>query len=165
MKSEPGHPSSPIAGVSLAAERAPAFQFYPKDFLTDIHVVSMSLTARGAYVTLLCLCWLEGSIPSEITMLARACGINAGAFGKLWPFLEPCFKPSGNRLINKRLERERQKQREYRRVKSDAGKQGGRPKHTESTEEADKKQNRSRGLTEKSPPSSSSSSSDRKSVV
>jgi hypothetical protein len=41
---------------STPGGKSPAFQFYPKDFLTDENVRVMSLQERGAYITLLCLC-------------------------------------------------------------------------------------------------------------
>lgn len=110
--------------------KSPAFQFYPKDFLTSEHVELMSLAERGAYITLICKCWIEGSLPSNVDQLARLCGTPAAAFRKLWPAMEPCFRQQGNtdRLVHPRLERERRKQREYRRKQADNGRLGGRPK-------------------------------------
>jgi len=110
--------------------KAPAFQFYPKDFLTDEHVRLMSLQERGAYITLLCQCWTEGTLPADSERLARLCGVPSAAFRKLWPALEPCFRPASredNRLVHPRLERERQKQRAYRKKQAENGKKGGRP--------------------------------------
>jgi hypothetical protein len=49
---------------------------------------------------------------------------------RLWPAVAPCFQPAaqeGGRLINRRLERERKKQRAFRRRQVDNGKKGGRP--------------------------------------
>ena len=69
----------------MSAEKSPAFQFYPKDFLTDSHVVAMTLAERGAYITLLCLCWLDRSLPVEMGALARLCGVSSAAFTRLWP--------------------------------------------------------------------------------
>lgn len=114
----------------MATEKAPAFQFYPKDFLTDGNVTGMSLQERGAYITLICLCWLDGSIAAEPSKLARSCGVPLTAFRRLWPALEPCFRASGSdaaRLVHPRLEKERAKQEHFRRRNSDNGKQGGRP--------------------------------------
>jgi uncharacterized protein YdaU (DUF1376 family) len=101
--------------------KAPAFQFYPKDFLTDENVRVMSLQERGAYITLICLCWTEGSLPSDANRLARLCGIPSTMFRKLWPAIAVCFREAGDdRLIHPRLEREREKQTSYRRRQSDA---------------------------------------------
>lgn len=120
----------------------------------DGNVAAMTLAERGAYITLLCECWTEGSIAADVGALARRCHVSKVAFSRLWPALEPCFVPVyGDRLIQPRIERERQKQETYRAMKAAAGRQGGRPK-------AEVKQDESRGEANQSPPSSSSSSTD-----
>lgn len=149
--------------------KSPAFQFYPKDFLSDSHVVGMRLPERGAYITLLCFCWLDGSIPSDLDLLARYCQVSTAVFTRLWPALEPCFRASDlpGRLYHPRVERERRKQETYRAYKADAGQKGGRAKadskQTPGRDLADGKQtpsrDPSRSLAKASPPSSSSSSS------
>lgn len=106
----------------MTVEKAPSFQFYPKDFLADIHVAAMTLAERGAYITLLCLCWREGSLPGEQATLARLCRVTPAVLTRLWPALEPCFKVVDGRLIQPRLERERVKQEAYRTQQSLAGK-------------------------------------------
>ncbi len=97
---------------------APAFQFYPGDFLQDMNVSLMTLEEKGAYITLLSYAWLEGSIPADHEKLARLCSCSTEDIGRIWPALEPCFRPkrrsNGALLINKRLETERIKQRKYR---------------------------------------------------
>jgi uncharacterized protein YdaU (DUF1376 family) len=103
--------------------RSPAFQFYPKDFLSDENVRMMSLQERGAYITLLSLCWIEGSLPADPSMLARLCGTPVAAFRRLWPALERCFRlvpTDPSRLVHPRLEREREKQSAFRGRQTDA---------------------------------------------
>ena len=78
--------------ASHSTGKSPAFQFYPKDFLTDEKVRVMSLQERGAYITLMCLCWTEGTIPSDLLRLARLCEVPVRVFRHLWPALEPCFQ-------------------------------------------------------------------------
>jgi uncharacterized protein YdaU (DUF1376 family) len=110
--------------------KSPAFQFYPNDFLSDPNVIAMSLPERGAYITLICLCW-QNPLPDDVDRLARLCGVQASAFRKLWPALSRCFRPDAETpgvLIHPRLERERAKQDVYRRRQSDNGKNGGRPR-------------------------------------
>jgi uncharacterized protein YdaU (DUF1376 family) len=104
--------------------KSPAFQFYPKDFLSSSKVQRMSLTERGAYVTLLSFCWLDGSLPADTKEIARILGVPRGHFSKLWAGpLRECFTEKNGRLINDRLESERKKQNEYRKQQSDrAGK-------------------------------------------
>ena len=55
----------------MPAEKSPAFQFYPKDFLADSNVARMSNTEVGIYTRLLCYCWLEGALPLETEALAH----------------------------------------------------------------------------------------------
>lgn len=107
--------------------RPPAFQYYPKDFLTDANVLAMSLTERGAYWTLISVCWLEGTLPSATKALARLLGITDAHMARLWPALAPCFRERQGRLIHPRLERELQKQRDFRDKQAENGRKGGRP--------------------------------------
>lgn len=135
------------------AGKSPAFQFYPKDFLTDENVVVMSLQERGAYITLLCLCWQQGTLPSDVDRLARLCGVPPTVFRRLWPALALCFRPAetSDRLVHPRLEKERQKQVDYRRRQSDASHKRWDARGISQTDAVD--------MPEASSPSSSSSSS------
>lgn len=112
----------------MAAERAPAFQFYPKDFLSDERVRLMSHTERGIYITLLCLCWLERSLPAAPEHLAKLVEVPVPRFRRLWEgSLSACFiLGSDGRLHQKRLDEERLKQEHYSRRQSDRGKDGAR---------------------------------------
>lgn len=95
-------------------EKSPAFQFYPKDFLTDEAVDLMTLEQRGAYITLLCKQWLNGSIPSNEDALKSMCG-NPGNWDEVWFGIGSCFVQNDEgRLVNPRLEKERKKQKEWR---------------------------------------------------
>ena len=111
--------------------KSPSFQFYPGDFLSDANVLVMSMAERGAYITLLCVCWQQGSLPNDMTRLSKLCGVPLSAFRKLWPALKPCFRSTKEytSLIHPRLDRERQKQLEFRQRQSENGKQGGRPRN------------------------------------
>lgn len=105
------------------SSKAPAFQFYPNDFLSDANVIVMSMQERGCYITLICVCWQQGSLPSDTDQLARFCALPVPTFRKLWPAVEKCFRASGaDRLVHPRLEKERKKQREFRKLQSDKGK-------------------------------------------
>jgi uncharacterized protein YdaU (DUF1376 family) len=103
------------------SEPAPAFQFYPKDFLSDGNVAGMSLAERGAYITLLCICWRECSLPDDATRLARMVGATPKEFNKIWPAVRVCFTQQGDRLTHRRLDLERAKQDIYRKRQSNAG--------------------------------------------
>lgn len=114
---------------------SPAFQFYPADFLFDENVVLMSLAGRGAYITLLCYCWREGSIPADMTRLGRMCGTDSSAMAQLWSELEACFEKAGDRYIHPRLEKERIKQQEYKAERSESGKKGALSRWLRASEE------------------------------
>jgi uncharacterized protein YdaU (DUF1376 family) len=121
-----------MADSESTTGRAPAFQFYPNDFLSDRNVVVMSMQERGVYITLICHAW-QAPLPSEPAQLARICGVPFPTFRKLWPALAVCFRESEGVLIHPRLERERQKQQEYRQRQADRGRASGaaRRKHHE----------------------------------
>jgi uncharacterized protein YdaU (DUF1376 family) len=98
----------------MATEKAPAFQFYPADFLSDGRVMQMTLAECGAYIRLLCVAWIEGGLPADQDRLAQILGLAPRSFLKLWPALQPCFQEHDGRLTQKRLEHERAKQATYR---------------------------------------------------
>jgi uncharacterized protein YdaU (DUF1376 family) len=106
--------------VNDSNNRSPAFQFYPKDFLSDEKQISMSLAAVGIYMRLICHCWNEGSLPADPAVLARLSGATKRQIAELWPSISPCFKTSEDgRLVHPRLEREREKQATFRQRQSD----------------------------------------------
>lgn len=135
--------------ATAKSTKSPAFQFYPKDFLSSSKVRKMSLTEIGAYTVLLATSWLDGSLPTDLAELARTLGIKDAQFRRMWAGpLGQCFYEKNGRLFNDRLEEERKKQAEFRRRQSDNGRMGGRPKGLGSS-----------GLTQTEPKKSSSSSS------
>lgn len=111
----------------MAPEKAPAFQFYPKDFLSDEKQAAMSAQECGVYIRLMCRCWLEGSIPDDVTQVARLGGVTTAQLRKFWPAIRRCFaahETDAGRLVHGRLERERSKQDSFRRRQSDKGSKG-----------------------------------------
>ena len=105
-------------------ERSPAFQFYPADFLSDPNVAGMSLQERGAYITLICLCWKDGSLPLEDERLARMVGLPLSNWRKLAPIVVGCFTTVDGRLVHRRLDKERQKQLAFQAEQQVKGKAG-----------------------------------------
>lgn len=100
---------------------SPAFSLYPKDILSDENCVVMTHEEFGAYMRLLMHCWLEGSIPADHVRLARILGATHRTFKRIWPAMENCFYREGERLLQKRLEKERQQQDERRVLQSAKG--------------------------------------------
>jgi hypothetical protein len=105
----------------------PAFQFYPADFLADENVVMMSNQALGCYIKLMCYCWREGSIPADQGRIAKLCGEDSSAMAQLWLSISPCFSTAiddPSRLVHPRLDKERQKQLEFRKERAESGLKG-----------------------------------------
>lgn len=104
----------------MAPQKSPAFQFYPKDFLTG--TATMSLQEVGAYMRLLCYAWDAGSVPNDPNERARICGCSKAQERELWKKVCKKFSLRDDVFLNERMEDERQKQAEYRRRQSDKGK-------------------------------------------
>ena len=102
-------------------EKPPAFQWYPKDFLSDEKVIFMSMAQRGVYITLLSMCWIEKSLPNDLGVIALKLGAELADVEEV---CKKCFDVKGNRLINRRLERERRSQKANKRTRSRAGIKG-----------------------------------------
>jgi uncharacterized protein YdaU (DUF1376 family) len=110
-------------------DKAPAYQWYVRDYMSDEAVALMSYEQQGIYRALLDRQWLEGSIPADPSQIAAILRVPAAKFTKLWPAVAVKFKPSGEgRLANGRMERERAKAEEYREAKARAGASGGKAK-------------------------------------
>ena len=109
--------------------KPPAFQFYASDF--DMDTASWTCTQVGIYIRLLMYEWVNGSIPSRVSDLARIARIDVRNMQRLWPaVLAKKFVPLTNTagtemLINPRLEREREKQQNYRKSQEESGRRGG----------------------------------------
>jgi uncharacterized protein YdaU (DUF1376 family) len=105
--------------------RSPAFQWYPSDFMSDIHVQLMDWTQRGIYVWLIGVCWLEKTIPADIGSLAKLTHVSVSWWEDNGSAILVCFKPTKDgRLTHPRLDKEREKQRAYREIKQKSGEIG-----------------------------------------
>lgn len=93
----------------------PAFQFYPDNFRDGC--ADMEQSEIGAYMLLLCYQWGHGSIPSEKARMERA------AYGPVSDHVLKKFRLcEDGQLRNERMEKEREKQAEYRAQQSAKGK-------------------------------------------
>ena len=138
----------------MSKELSPAFQFYPRDWLSDPNIASMSYEQEGWYIHLVCYCWMEGRIPASPAQALRLLGIRerdiAGCnesdllsrFNKrhedMEELLEMCFVPEAQLknnqgqlegeveyLVHSRIERERKAQIERRKEREESGRRGG----------------------------------------
>ncbi len=109
--------------------KSPSFQFYPTDFLSDKNVILMSAEEVGAYIRLLCVCWIEGDLSEDITELALIAKVTGKRFTQIWEKrIKVCFSydDKKHKFFHKRLREEIKKQKAFRQKKSDAGKESGR---------------------------------------
>lgn len=134
----------------MSKEKSPAFQFYPRDWLSDHNVSSLSYEQEGWYIHLICHCWMEGHIPADPAKALRLLGIRerdiAGVeeceivayFNKrhedMAELLATCFVPEAQLKLNEaqleylvqpRIEKERHAQELRRQERSESGKKGG----------------------------------------
>lgn len=110
--------------MSDTLHRAPAFQFYADDFLAG--TLDLSQAEVGAYVRLLCHQWNRGSIPVEPEKQQRLAGgsVSVDVLAKFR------LLPDG-RLVNERLEQERQKQAAFRQKQREKGLASGKARRKE----------------------------------
>jgi uncharacterized protein YdaU (DUF1376 family) len=110
------------------ANKAPAYQWYPRDFASDEPVQLMTLEQEGAYRRLLDHQWMHNSIPEGPAQLAKICkNIPVAQMRRIWVSIAVCFVPvegEEGRLQNRKLERVRAVSREYHERQSAAGRRG-----------------------------------------
>ncbi|MGN6206031.1 DUF1376 domain-containing protein [Humibacter sp.] len=101
--------------------KSPAFQFYPDDFLGSGKVGTMTTDEVGAYTLLLCLEWNETGFVFDEEELARWCRMSRAKFRKAWQRVSRCFEERDGRMYNPRLQKERDKQAEWREKSAKGG--------------------------------------------
>ena len=121
----------------MLKKKAPSFQFYPKDWLTDSEAMAMPNEAMGMYIKLICLDWVNDGIPDDDSVIMRLAGYDHTNFqGEPRDnedyrvclshvkarFLEHPNKPGV--ITNPRLLKERDKQRAFHNERSSSGKAG-----------------------------------------
>lgn len=112
----------------MSAEKAPAFQFYAADWLSDANVISINEAEEGRYIRLLSICWKEGHLPNSPEQLVKLLKGGAVLVEGWFDLVRVWFKPKHDdpsKLIHPRLEIEREKQRKWREKSSKGGKKSG----------------------------------------
>mgnify|MGYP000978960552 CR=1 FL=1 len=107
----------------MSDKNIPAFQFYVADYLADERVQILSSAEEGIYIRLLCFCWREGSLPIDGSAIALLCKRDASAL-QIEKIIQTFFFEKEGRLHNKRLDKERAKQKAYKKNRSESGKLG-----------------------------------------
>ncbi len=101
-----------------------AYLWYPQDFLADRAVMLMTAEQEGVYRRLIDICWIEGSIPDDVNLLAALARVDPERMDELWrnasgthrTRLCDRFAPHGDaegELIHERLEAERAKEQAH----------------------------------------------------
>jgi uncharacterized protein YdaU (DUF1376 family) len=86
-------------------------KIFPRETLSDANFAGWSLEERGAWLTLVLHAWVEGSLPSDETSLARLLHVDHGTMRGLWSALGSRFIPHPDkpgRITSPRLEKERE---------------------------------------------------------
>lgn len=145
--------------------KAPAFQFYPNDWLSSTNIMLMTPAEEGAYIRLLAISWNNDdcSLPNDDEQLAVLSRLGEGWFNGSSTKIRKCFKAKGNRLVNERLQAERKKQDEWREKSRQGGIKSGKARNnTDLTDEGCLKGGSTKGEPKGNSSSSSSSSSSKK---
>jgi uncharacterized protein YdaU (DUF1376 family) len=111
---------------SKQVEQAPAFQFYPKDWISNHERVRWDLSTQGAYILLCCYAWVgNGRLPEDMEVLARMCNCRTQKMEKMWVKLKGSFVMVGDgTFFNPVIENERKVQAEHKKERAKAGKMG-----------------------------------------
>lgn len=106
----------------MSKEKSPAFQWYPKDYMTSLRVAQMSLEEEGAYIRCINFCWLHGSLPNDENQIVKIIG--KGGSLMVARVVQAMFEQMPNdptKLVHERLESEREKQESWRNKSRDGG--------------------------------------------
>lgn len=108
----------------IPKEKSPAFQFYPKDYLSNEDVQLLTLEQEGAYIRAMSYSWRNGSIPKEPDRLSALIG--KGCTPAIAEAIARLFVPHADptRLVHPRHLKEKQKQEEFHNKMSEFGKKG-----------------------------------------
>lgn len=106
------------------SETPPWFKFNPNDFLNDGTVKMMSYEARGLYITIICQCWFEDSIPSDPDHIIKMFNLTKHKFKTLWPQMSDKFFEENGKLFNRRVFKEKKDFEIHLQQKRDSGRKG-----------------------------------------
>lgn len=107
--------------------KSPAYRWYPRDFLAD--ALALDDGEELLYRRLLDHQWLHGDVPKAFTQMAKVARMTTARVKQYWPGIAhhfPITGPEGG-WQNRRLERERSKQKAFRDKQAENGAKGGRP--------------------------------------
>lgn len=110
----------------MPQEKAPAFQFYVRDWRSSRKVQVMSFSHRGMYLEMLIEQWEKGAAPSTATACALALGGSESEWKRAWAALAACFtaRKRDGLFVNAKLEGIRRKARKFQKDQSQKGLSG-----------------------------------------
>lgn len=119
--------------------KSPAFRFYAADFMMG--TLQFTAEQRGAYITLLCVQWDQGSVPDDIEVCAKIAGVTPETLAPVWlKFGLATAQPrlshgsaTPARRQNARLELERSLQTAFRERQSENARNGAKTRHGRAT--------------------------------
>jgi uncharacterized protein YdaU (DUF1376 family) len=95
--------------------KAPAFQFYPKQFLGDDQVLLMSTEAIGAHILLMCVAWQQDppcSLPNDTEKIRKWTRLGIKSWRKRENEILSAWRLEGDRWYQDGLLKEKKKQEE-----------------------------------------------------
>lgn len=107
-------------------DKAPAFQFYARDWVSDERVRTMSWEAKGVYIDMLAHQWLEGSLPDFGPTLARLLGLDSRKLARIRVELSANFSGADDegRIRNLKLDAQRKQDVKWREGQANHGRKG-----------------------------------------
>lgn len=124
---------------------APAFQFYPKQWLGDDKILLMDWDARGMHMHLICIAWQQDppcTLPDDDELWRRWCGNpRAERWRKIKHQIQNAYQLRDGRWVQDGLLRQYEKQRQYAQSRREAaearwGKQDAYASRTQSVRNA-----------------------------
>jgi len=67
-------------GQRMSTNKSPAFQFYPRDWLSDANLMLLEWGCRGMHLHLLCIAWFQdppGTLPNDDVQLMKFLGMSS----------------------------------------------------------------------------------------
>ena len=123
----------------MEKEKSPAYQWYPKDILTDKRVIPMSNETENMYRRLLDYAWLEDGLDNNLALMASYAKLpgKVEKFKKFWKEIKKCWYLDGEKWRNSRQELERAKQKLFsEKQRKAANARWGTPSHGNAGEDA-----------------------------
>lgn len=109
----------------------PYFPFYPSDWLSSPRIMCLTLAEQGAYIRLLCVCWMSGdcSLPIDQSKLSTLSGLPIDQLGPVQDLFRP-HPTKSDALTNERLYKEWEKAHWISESRSKAGRKSGKSRRT-----------------------------------